>query len=342
MHFFLAFVFSLSFSFAAEQKLASNFIYAVMPSVKNGEILAISEWESASAINKIEVNLSNGDIQFGNIENHYFPYKEYSLVDNDMLSDNTGMRKKKLWFYEGGILHIPYYGLENRRFKKLQGAAIFNNGKFELKNNYLDFDTIPKIDTINGIPFAINSTAKIGNETFSAALCLQSHCGFLLKENTIIEMPNSEMVIAVADFPINSSVQGLAVATFGKGLLFSADAGKTWKSLMNRTPVGNNLGSIRVIPSVLADGATSLIAYKVSENAKISIEVFSYDMKKIRTIVKNAQRQADPVRSANKDKDIWDGKDDSGKPAAMGTYYIKVSDNHKNTGWGKVMYLGGN
>jgi flagellar hook assembly protein FlgD len=102
------------------------------------------------------------------------------------------------------------------------------------------------------------------------------------------------------------------------------------------------LGSIRVIPSVLIDGATSLIAYKISENAKITIEVFSYDMKKIRTIVKNAAREANSNLSANSNEDFWDGKDHSGKPAAMGTYYIKVSDNRGNVGWGKVMCLGGN
>jgi hypothetical protein len=107
--------------------------------------------------------------------------------------------------------------------------------------------------------------------------------------------------------------------------------------------VGNNFSSIRVIPSVLAvGGEPSLISYRISENAKITIEVFSYDMKKIRTIVKNKTRQANPDYSTEPKEDVWDGKDEFGKAVAMGAYYIKVSDSRGNSGWGKVMCLGGN
>jgi len=358
----LLIIFSLATAFAAEQKLASNFIFAVMPSAKSGEVLAISRGESVSAVNKIQVNLVNGELQFGGIENILFS-KEFSLVHDRLLVDYTGKYRKSLWIYDESktTLYMPYYGIQNGYFTKTAGIAEYKNGNFSLNNSYASDslplaiknelnnmvpvyeDSPPEIITVNGIQAAINSTAQIGNEIFSAALGLESNYGFLLKGNTVIEMPGSEFVIAVADFPINSGVQGLAVATYGNGVLFSADTGKTWKNLMNRSSVGDNLKNIRTIPSVLrGSGAASLIAYKVSKNAKITIEVFSYDMKKVRTIVKNAARLADPVRSTNPNEDFWDGKDDFGRHTALGTYYVKVSDNHGNTGWGKIMSLGGN
>lgn len=362
MPLFLIIIFSLATAFAAEPKLASNFIFAVMPSVRDGEVLAVSRGESVSAINKIQVNLEGGELQFGGIENNTFP-KEFSLVHDLLLADNTGKYRKSLWIYDESktTLYMPYYGIQNGYFTKTVGIAEYKNRIFKLNNIYAS-DSLPlaiknelnnpilvyegfspeKI-TVNGIEAAINSKVQIGNEIFSAALGLQSNYGFLLKGNSVVEMPGSEFVVAVADFPINSGVQGLAVATYGNGILFSADTGKTWKNLMNRSSVGDNLKSIRTIPSVLrGSGATSLIAYKVSKNSKITIEVFSYDMRKIRTIVKNAARLSDPVRSTNPNEDFWDGKDDFGRYAALGTYYVRVSDNHGNTGWGKIMSLGGN
>jgi len=307
--------------------LASNFIFAVMPSTTSGEFLAVSK----NAIDKIQVN----EQQFEEIQNYSFQ-QGYSLV-------NDGNFGQSIWHYEGGKLCISYYGIENGYFTKNTGIAEFENGSFVLNSSDTLTYSPPETTTVNGIKAAINSVAKIGSETFSAALGLESNYGFLLKNGIAQKMPNSEFVIAVADFPINSEVQGLAVATYGNGVLFSADTGKTWKNLMNRSPVGDNLKTIRAVPSVLrGEGASSLIAYKVSKNAKITIEVFSYDMRKIRTIAKNAMRLADPVRSTNPSEDFWDGKDDYGRHAAMGTYYIKVSDNHGNTGWTKIMSLGGN
>lgn len=143
-------------------------------------------------------------------------------------------------------------------------------------------------------------------------------------------------------FPLAQNATGLAVATDGGGVSVSADSGKTWKMILNQVAVGGNLSEIRMVPSVLrGSGATALVAYQLSQTAEITIEIFSYDMKKVRTLVKNAPRLSDPVRSSDPRADIWDGTDDAGRPVAMGTYYVKVRDNHGHVGWGKVMSLGG-
>jgi hypothetical protein len=96
-----------------------------------------------------------------------------------------------------------------------------------------------------------------------------------------------------------------------------------------------------MVPSVITAGSESLVSYKVSKDSKITIEVFSYDMKKVRKIVKSAPRFADASRSTNAKEDVWDGLDDYGNPCAMGVYYVRVKDNHGHVGWGKVMTLGG-
>ena len=148
-------------------------------------------------------------------------------------------------------------------------------------------------------------------------------------------------IVSISAFPLSKSRMGLAVATEGNGISVSADSGATWSVFLNRAKLDNNLGSIRMVPSVITPGDESLVSYKVGRESKITIEVFSYDMHKVRTIVKDAVRNADASRSTNPKEDFWDGRDDHGKDCTMGVYYIRVKDNHGHIGWGKTMTLGG-
>lgn len=150
------------------------------------------------------------------------------------------------------------------------------------------------------------------------------------------------MICDIAAFPLEKNTTGLAVATYGNGISVSADTGRTWTPILNRAKLSGNLGTVRMVPSVITAGSESLVSYKVSKDSKITIEVFSYDMKKVRKIVKSAPRFADASRSTNAKEDVWDGLDDYGNPCAMGVYYVRVKDNHGHVGWGKVMTLGGN
>lgn len=149
------------------------------------------------------------------------------------------------------------------------------------------------------------------------------------------------MICDIAAFPLEKNTTGLAVATYGNGISVSADTGRTWTPILNRAKLGGNLGTVRMVPSVITAGSESLVSYKVSKDSKITIEVFSYDMKKVRKIVKSAPRFADALRSTNAKEDVWDGRDEYGNPCAMGVYYVRVKDNHGHVGWGKVMTLGG-
>ena len=150
------------------------------------------------------------------------------------------------------------------------------------------------------------------------------------------------VIKSMCAFPLSKKRMGLAIATYGNGISVSADSGATWNVILNRAKLDNNLGSIRMVPSVITPGDEALVSYKVGRESKITIEVFSYDMRKVRTIVKNAVRNADALRSTNPKEDFWDGRDDHGKDCTMGVYYIRVKDNHGHIGWGKAMTLGGN
>ena len=150
------------------------------------------------------------------------------------------------------------------------------------------------------------------------------------------------VIMSMTTFPLSKNRTGLAIATYGNGVSVSADSGATWSIVLNRAKLSNDLGSIRMVPSVITPGDEALVSYKLSKESKVTIEVFSYDMRKVRTIVKDAVRNADASRSTNAKEDFWDGRDDHGKDCTMGVYYIRVKDNHGHVGWGKAMTLGGN
>lgn len=149
------------------------------------------------------------------------------------------------------------------------------------------------------------------------------------------------VITSICSFPLEKNRTGLAISTYGNGISVSADSGATWTTVLNRHKLGGNLGSVRMVPSVITAGDQALVSYKVGKDSKITIDVFSYDMRKIRTIVKSAHRDADASRSTNPKEDFWDGYDEYGRPCTMGVYYVRVKDNHGHIGWGKVMTLGG-
>ena len=218
-----------------------------------------------------------------------------------------------------------------------------------------------KKDVYDNADYTVSDIAFVGKETFVAVRTVGgTESGFLrldslgarAYENDDEEsawlygfdmgVTDRDVIIwSMTSFPLTKDIMGLAVATYGNGISVSADTGKTWTPILNRAKLGGDLGTVRMVPSVITAGSESLVSYKVSKDSKITIEVFSYDMKKVRKIVKSAPRFADASRSTNAKEDVWDGLDDYGNPCTMGVYYVRVKDNHGHIGWGKVMTLGG-
>lgn len=204
-----------------------------------------------------------------------------------------------------------------------------------------------------------SDVAFIGDKAFLAVQAVEGRASGLLKLDSAGAIPFEDEsnqwlygmnagvvdrdveVTAVSAFPLTSKIRGLAVATNGAGISVSADSGKSWTPIMNQTAVKKDLGSIRMIPSVIGAGNESLVSYRVSKPSKITIEVFSYDMRRVRTIVKDAERPASSTRSTLASEDFWDGRDNNGNAVTMGIYYIRVKDNHGHVGWGKAITIGG-
>ena len=232
-----------------------------------------------------------------------------------------------------------------------------------------DFERVPFLD-VNGktqkkdiydnADYTVSSVSFVGYETFVAVRTVGGSESGFLRLDTLgarayesdeesrwlygFDMGVTDRDVIICDmtaFPLEKGVTGLAVATYGNGISVSADTGRTWTPILNRAKLSDNLGSVRMVPSVITAGGESLVSYKVSKDSKITIEVFSYDMRRVRKIVKSAPRFADASRSTNAKEDVWDGLDDYGNPCTMGVYYVRVKDNHGHVGWGKVMTMGG-
>lgn len=213
-------------------------------------------------------------------------------------------------------------------------------------------------DVYDKADYSTSNVSFIGNKAFVAVRVVGGAESGLLKLDSIGAVPwenenqwlygqdagvvdRNTIILSVADFDLNGKARGLAVTTYGNGISVSADSGKTWSPILNQASLGKNLSTVRMVPSVMAAGGESLVAYSVAKDSKITIEVFSYDMRKVRTIVKNAPRYASAGRSTDAGEDIWDGRDDMGRAVTMGVYYVRVKDNHGHVGWGKVMSVGG-
>lgn len=237
------------------------------------------------------------------------------------------------------------------------------SGKDFSKVSFLDIaKVVQKNDIYNNSGYTVTNVAFIEKEAFvgvwvaggilSGYLKLDSlgARGFILKDETdctwlhgfesgVTDRETS--ITSITTFPMDNGKIGLAVSTDGNGISVSADNGEHWTPILNRAELSGNLGTVRMVPSVITAGSESLVSYKVGKDSKITIEVFSYDMKKVRTIVKSAPRFKSISRSTDAKEDVWDGLDEYGRPCTQGVYYVRVKDNHGHVGWGKVMTLGG-
>lgn len=250
--------------------------------------------------------------------------------------------------------------------ESMKGAlwVLRENAKDFAKVDFLDTaGKLQKKDVYDDGDYTVSGVAFIGKTAYVAVTSGGSVSGYFKLDSTGIRAWETDddgknnwlygfetgatdrdaIITSICSFPLDNKTEGLALATYGNGVSVSADSGKTWTTILNRAKLGGDLGTIRMVPSVITsgDGDQSLVSYKVSKDAKITIDVFSYDMRKIRTIVKDAPRSADKSRSTNPKEDFWDGKDKAGRPCTMGVYYVRVKDNHGHIGWGKVMTLGG-
>ncbi|SHK30373.1 hypothetical protein [Fibrobacter sp. UWH4] len=277
---------------------------------------------------------------------------------------DTSARVTGLWMGGNPLTIIAETSYMQKESMKGALWVLRKNAKDFAKVDFLDTaGKQQKKDVYDDGDYTVSGVAFIGKVAYVAVTSGGSVSGFFKLDSTGVRAWETDddgknnwlygfetgatdrdaIITSICSFPLDTKTEGLALATYGNGISVSADSGKTWTTILNRAKLGGDLGTIRMVPSVITsgDGDQSLVSYKVSKDSKITIDVFSYDMRKIRTIVKDAPRSADKSRSTNPKEDFWDGKDKAGRPCTMGVYYVRVKDNHGHIGWGKVMTLGG-
>ena len=250
-------------------------------------------------------------------ENGLWTYDGSSLTLNKSL--DTTKRVTGVWI--GGeplqiIAEVSKLGSDG-----VQGSLWRStNGTRFKKVNFLDTTgTVQKKDIFANANYTVTDVAFLGDRAFIAVSSTGGkESGYLLLDSAGVRAwetdendgsqwlngfergvtDRDEVITSITTFPLTSKITGLAVSTYGNGISVSADSGATWTPILNRAKLSNNLGSIRMVPSVIkAEGMQALVSYKVGKSSKITIEVFSYDMRKVRTIVKDAPREADNSRS---------------------------------------------
>jgi len=69
-------------------------------------------------------------------------------------------------------------------------------------------------------------------------------------------------------------------------------------------------------------------------HSNVTIELYDFAMKRVRTLISNADRSGDQEHD-----EIWDGTDNNGNIVPNGVYFYRVSLDGRDERWGKVMVL---
>jgi hypothetical protein len=111
--------------------------------------------------------------------------------------------------------------------------------------------------------------------------------------------------------------------------------GYTWKIFRTFDSVAGEQKTY-AFPNPFSPRITSVrIHYDIDgEDADVSIEVFDYSMKRVRTLVRNAFRPAGMEYD-----EIWDGADDAGNIVSNGVYFYRVQVDSADERWGKILVV---
>jgi hypothetical protein len=85
-----------------------------------------------------------------------------------------------------------------------------------------------------------------------------------------------------------------------------------------------------------------VFVYNLSKDAQVTIRVYDFNMDLVKTIINGEFRKAGnnggPMgRSTVEGRDFWDGKNSSGRTAAPGVYYYKITTNNGERAFGKIV-----
>lgn len=80
-----------------------------------------------------------------------------------------------------------------------------------------------------------------------------------------------------------------------------------------------SVSTLSAYPNPFYYGSVCRFAYYINETSKVTIKIFDLFGNNIKTILQDANKD-----SGSHNEDIWDGKDNKGKPVNAGTYIVKI------------------
>lgn len=135
------------------------------------------------------------------------------------------------------------------------------------------------------------------------------------------------------------------------GLGRSTDEGQTWavvKSLVRPLSLdrGQLVGEGSLVDSLQTyaapnpfapsqDPGTVRIVYSLSREAEVTIEIYDFASRKVRTLIDGMQRAG----GQNHASDTWDGRDDQGDRVANGVYFYRIELDSGPRAFGKIVVL---
>jgi hypothetical protein len=110
--------------------------------------------------------------------------------------------------------------------------------------------------------------------------------------------------------------------------------------------IKNGLAETYALPGIITyhpDWSQAIFVYKLARDANVTIRIFDYNMRYVKSIIENAPRKAAaPLgRSTDGRFDVWDGTAASGRPVAPGVYYYKITTSTGERSFGKVVVAKG-
>jgi len=174
-----------------------------------------------------------------------------------------------------------------------------------------------------------------------------------LNRLNITVIPQPQQYNDIVFIPTHDSTGHLFIAT-GTGLYSSWTEvpGITTDSLAYTMrpakTISGGLSETYAVPGILTSGFSSsgsllksytTFVYKLTRDANVTIKVYDYNMQLTRLVINNQPRKASTTsgRSTNAALDIWDGRTDSGRLAAPGIYYYKITASTGERSFGKIV-----
>lgn len=140
-------------------------------------------------------------------------------------------------------------------------------------------------------------------------------------------------IISVA---INDTTHTLWIGTINR-LYRKINKDTDWELFEFKKSISNNLKGSFTAPTILKPGSSpSQICYSLKEDGNVTINIFDFSMRKVKTIIENKPRKKG-IRSDLSKYDKWDGRDEYGRVVSPGIYYVRITSDAGESGYCKIM-----